>query len=736
MEKKRGMLKRPLIFIILLVILSVVVTANYQTIYNAFTQRLDYVLGNDLSGDKVYLGEADVANNLTVHGYIAIVANLENLSVSNLTLINVSDELVYDLNFTDILNNTFKAYSTNKSNASALLLLNSQNYSLDVQRGKFNLLSNRWNLYNITLDFDRFYLPVNLSAGDLYANRTFASFVNASTMFIGPQNWSDNQNYPAPCPDGSYLTQLGDSVTCTTAVRLTGDNMTGNLNMTGNNITSVGDLYVDTIHGGSPVRFADGINLSWNGTIRNITSVNYLIADFLQGNGEGLVNLTASNETYLERNATTDLNMTNNDVSNIDKLLFNLGEYIDNLVDGWLKLWGNLHVEGNLNVSENLSVTNRLSIGNQTLFDGGLETLNVSGGLYITKNASVFDLVVRSPASIQLGTDVNFTAMITTASFDTNVSGVVRSRTGIEADKDLTTVQYRENGTAYIGVFNVDNGTFSNAVSLAQNSRGFSMAMNKYGSSYVDQNNVSAPNRGDLLNIQGDLRIMNQNVSLIPATQTHNIIFGFFEAFSANAAFDFFGFLNETYAMLISPNLNITMYGNVSMAKDLNVDGNITASNVWIPQYIAAHTDAQQAITSGGLWVNISFNDSATALFQGITHTYNDATNDTFTIADTGIYSLTYALDIVDSAGSPDAHVAARFVKNGGTEIDGTLFEIDTDKQNSEEELSLPDMLADLTAGDTIKLQYTSDDTTVKLMSQGTFGDHPDSAVMTIKRIA
>ncbi len=546
---KRGKMVKTnkLIKLILLVsiLLSCVVYAGYDTRWNPWTSRLQYVKDSNLSGEKLYLGEANVINNLTVNGYLAVATASNIINVSNQSIVNVTDNLVYKMNnFTDIVSSSLNAYSYN---GSVLTLINSDNYTFNPTEGQWALSVTAYNGMNVTLDYARFYLSVNLSTNDLYV----------AGEVIANINWTMLQNYPVACPSGA-ITQLGDSVTCsepwlniTGVVNLTGNltgldyvtanffvgdgsrlgnhstynasyandylerNATTNLNMSDKNITNVADLYVDTIHGGSPINFADSINLTFNGTTRNITNANSITASYLLGEGSGLTNLTAFNESYLERNATTDLNMSNNDVWDLNKISFKLGEYFDNLVDGWIRLVGNLNVLGHVNAS-----------------------------------------------------------------------------------------------------------------------------------------------------------------------------------------------------------------------------GNVTASNVWVPSYVGVHTNAQQAVTAGGLWVNVSFNDSATAIFQRITHTYNDATNDTFTIADTGIYALTYALDIVDSAASPDAHVVARFVKNGGIEIEGTLFEIDTDKQNKEEELSLPEMFVSLNAGDTIKLQFTSDDTTVTILSQGTFGDHPDSAILTIKRIA
>lgn len=53
--------------------------------------------------------------------------------------------------------------------------------------------------------------------------------VTVSTILDANLNWTKLQNYPAACPAGSYVSTVDDSITCTAAVRTTGDSLSGNL---------------------------------------------------------------------------------------------------------------------------------------------------------------------------------------------------------------------------------------------------------------------------------------------------------------------------------------------------------------------------------------------------------------------------------------------------------------------------------------------------------------------------
>ena len=178
-----------------------------------------------------------------------------------------------------------------------------------------------------------------------------------------------------------------------------------------------------------------------------------------------------------------------------------------------------------------------------------------------------------------------------------------------------------------------------------------------------------------------------------------------------------------------TPTHKLNVVGNV------NITGNITAENVYLPAHVFSHTNETIAVTSGGVWNNVTFDELDDSIKKRITHTFSDATNTTFTIQDAGIYRITYIMSFQDSAASPDGHIVARIVKNG-VEIHGSLLEIDTTKQYADTLISHTNVFVNLVADDYINFQFTADDTSISLTSHSTYGDHRDTAVITIRRIS
>jgi formylmethanofuran dehydrogenase subunit D len=176
--------------------------------------------------------------------------------------------------------------------------------------------------------------------------------------------------------------------------------------------------------------------------------------------------------------------------------------------------------------------------------------------------------------------------------------------------------------------------------------------------------------------------------------------------------------------------------GNVTVNSNLTVNGNITSDNVFLPTYIFSHTNMTISLTAASVWKNVTFAQEDTDIKYGITHTYNDATNHTFTISKTGIYNVDYDFDVEDtSPGASDINVAGRVIFIDGTEIPGSVFEIDITRQGAEIELS-HNFLCELNAGDVIMFQFVADDADVQISTHGTFGDYPESASIVIHKIA
>lgn len=170
----------------------------------------------------------------------------------------------------------------------------------------------------------------------------------------------------------------------------------------------------------------------------------------------------------------------------------------------------------------------------------------------------------------------------------------------------------------------------------------------------------------------------------------------------------------------------------LSSIGNLNVTGNVTAENVHLSSYLSTHTNTSITAVEGD-WLNITFDVHDDTENVRITHTYNDATNDTFTIVDTGVYKLSYKISFLDSEASPNNIVAIRIIKDG-IEVIGSVFEKDTTKQNALGTICCG-TITSLTAGDKIKMQFISNSTTVSIQTPATYGDHPASASININRI-
>lgn len=203
----------------------------------------------------------------------------------------------------------------------------------------------------------------------------------------------------------------------------------------------------------------------------------------------------------------------------------------------------------------------------------------------------------------------------------------------------------------------------------------------------------------------------------------------------------FANFYNQPYVWLYNPSDDNDPNNLVEVMRlddsGLNLSvGNITSENVFIPQYVFSHNNATISLVTQSVWANITFDQEEADLKFGISHTYNDATNTTFTIGDDGIYDIEFDFDAIDtSASSTDIDVAGRAIYENGTEIVGSVFETDITKKDIETEVT-HEFLAELRTGDKIVFQFVADDADVQVSTHGTFGDHPESASIVIEKIA
>lgn len=155
---------------------------------------------------------------------------------------------------------------------------------------------------------------------------------------------------------------------------------------------------------------------------------------------------------------------------------------------------------------------------------------------------------------------------------------------------------------------------------------------------------------------------------------------------------------------------------------------------LFLPAYISSHTNNTIPVASAGVWYNVTFDNEEDEFGERITHNFNDSTNTTFTIQDSGIYEITYTLTFEDDAASPNAHIVSRVTKNN-VELNGFNVERDSSKQYHDFGLSHSDLIG-LATGDNISLSFTSDDLTVSLATHLIYGIHKNTGHLTIKRIA
>ena len=179
---------------------------------------------------------------------------------------------------------------------------------------------------------------------------------------------------------------------------------------------------------------------------------------------------------------------------------------------------------------------------------------------------------------------------------------------------------------------------------------------------------------------------------------------------------------------------SLTGVGGLTATQDVYVGAiNWTAENIFVKSDIFLHTDDSSSVVSAGIWQNITFTHNGDVIKQGVNHTYNDNTNDTITIDNTGIYDLKFAANFNDTSANPDDYAYLRVVNNG-VEINGSGMYGYLNTKDVQLTIS-GCVRADLTAGDEIKLQFTGTSTNTNLEAQTGYLDHADSARMCLVRI-
>ena len=183
-------------------------------------------------------------------------------------------------------------------------------------------------------------------------------------------------------------------------------------------------------------------------------------------------------------------------------------------------------------------------------------------------------------------------------------------------------------------------------------------------------------------------------------------------------------------------NANVSIVSNFYVGGDIIATGNITSENLFVSEYIFSHTNETIPLTTVNVWENVTFGQENVDLKKGIGHVHDDNTNHTFTIKRDGIFFINYDLDVEDtSVGASNIDVAGRLIYANGTEIIGSVFEVEVTKQGVETELT-HNFLARLLKDDVVVFQFIADDEDIQISTHGTFGDFPESATVIINKIA
>jgi len=174
----------------------------------------------------------------------------------------------------------------------------------------------------------------------------------------------------------------------------------------------------------------------------------------------------------------------------------------------------------------------------------------------------------------------------------------------------------------------------------------------------------------------------------------------------------------------------------LNVSENLVVGGNITGTNVFAPQYASIHSHNNVSLIGADVWTNITIDSDDDPLKRGIQHSTNGVENMTFNITVDGVYDIDYNLDVIDtSVSSTDIGVAGRVIYINGTELVGSVFEVDITKKAIENELS-HNFLVELKNGDRIIFQFIASDGDVVVSTHGDFGDETEAVGVVIFKLA
>ncbi len=234
-------MKKLLLAILAIILLASVSSALLQRpVYNPWTRTLDYVLSDNQTDSNFTFNDINVTGVITGNG--SGITDIPASAISDVWVNTSGDTWTGNMN----------AGNNNLTNLSKLNTGQGLNELFDMDQNvltssnvQFNNLQVDGNLTVLgdeiianvtTLSVNGSALPglndtFDLGSTVLLWNILYVDSV-IGTNLSGSQLWTDNRDYPAGCPEGTYVTINGDSNTCTAAVRPGGDTMTGDLNFT------------------------------------------------------------------------------------------------------------------------------------------------------------------------------------------------------------------------------------------------------------------------------------------------------------------------------------------------------------------------------------------------------------------------------------------------------------------------------------------------------------------------
>ena len=215
--------------------------------------------------------------------------------------------------------------------------------------------------------------------------------------FKGNLSWSYLDSYPVACPDGTYVTQIGDATTCTsisassyanltitrelkvneTTINESGIDTNGNLTI-GDQITFAFGEIIDNLVDGF-IRITGGLNVTENVEVHgNMTVDGNLTATILSGNLDASY---VQNDAWIEDSQEGDLNVNSSDhwddMDSLNATQMEDNGGVLNILQSWLEgLFISDTDEGNLNVNGSDYWDNMGSLNSTQMEDSGTE-LNI-----------------------------------------------------------------------------------------------------------------------------------------------------------------------------------------------------------------------------------------------------------------------------------------------------------------------------------------------------------------------